>query len=112
MFPPLFVFVGTLAWFGVFTSALWCDSIVASPQAVPFHVCVRIWYREFLVFHSVLHVCVGVLHVCVCVLVDFGQGVFDFFLTDAAEVNVVEQQAFYVSCLGLFSDALELLAHF
>ena len=34
-FLPLFVFVGTFAWFGAFASALWCDSIVSSPRVVP-----------------------------------------------------------------------------
>ena len=48
LFWPLFVFVGTLAWFGAFASALWCGSIITSPQAVPFYVCVRIWC-EYLV---------------------------------------------------------------
>ena len=70
-FPPLFVFVGTLAWFGAFASALWCDSIVTSPRAVPFHVCVRIWCK-YLVFYPIFVVCVlysfcvgGVL-TCLC----------------------------------------------
>ena len=78
-FLPLFVFVGTLAWFGAFASALWCGSIVTSPQAVPFYVCVRIWC-EHLVFYPIFVVCVlysfcvgGVPHVYVCVLVDFGR---------------------------------------